>query len=352
MRLTHLRASAMALCAGFGVPGMAQGGNINWDWCHNFAGEFSPEEQIAGCSAVIQSADDTAENRATAHSNRGTAHADRKDYAAALADYAEALRLHPLSPHAHYNRALTYYALEDYPRAAADLDESIRRDPRDWEAWQMRGKAYWSHGDFAAARTNLNEAVRLADSYSGPTVAGLFSDRAFMALQLREYDAAIADFSVAIQKNIFHTNAYLGRGTAHIAKKNWQFAFEDLSYFLERTADVQSAWIQRCLSRAMLGHARAEVVGDCDRGRDLAPDATSAIAARALIELKYEEWQRAIEMYDAGLARHPGEPQFLYGRGIARARLGQFDEGWADIARATGLDPAVALEFADFGIAP
>ncbi len=42
----------------------------------------------------------------------------------------------------------------------------------------------------------------------------------------------------------------------------------------------------------------------------------------------------------------------LYGRGIARLRLGQTAEGQADIAAATARDANVAARFAGYGVTP
>ena len=47
-----------------------------------------------------------------------------------------------------------------------------------------------------------------------------------------------------------------------------------------------------------------------------------------------------------------GLAHFLYGRGIAALRLGREAEGWADMARATALNPAIAETYARNGVRP
>ena len=334
------------------VPAAAQTTDRDWALCENRASAFSPAEVIASCTAIIQSATETEPDLSIAYTNRAHAYAAQANHSAALADLHEAVRLDPSSRSARYNRAVVELALQDYAGAQADLDELIRRDPGDWEAFHLRGQARLRQNDSEAARSDMSEAIRRSHIDSGPRAAELYSDRATAELQLRNYDAAISDFSVALQKNVFETRAYLGRATGHLAMKNWQFAFDDLTRFVEHYPSVQAAWTQRCLAGAMLGHPRAEVVADCERGRDLAPSEPGPLAARALVELKFKGWQHAFDLYDAGIAGFPDSAMFHYGRGIARIRLGQSDSGWDDILRATALDPGVPMDFGDFGIVP
>ena len=74
--------------------------------------------------------------------------------------------------------------------------------------------------------------------------------------------------------------------------------------------------------------------------------------SRGLVYLRQGRYQKAIADYDAALDLSPKVAWSLYGRGIARQRLGLTAAGQADIAAATALAPKIAEEAASHGIVP
>jgi tetratricopeptide (TPR) repeat protein len=342
----------LLLAATAAPPAMAQGASRDWQRCEDMHGVYSPEEQVAACTALIESMAETRANQATAYYNRGTLFYRRQEFALALEDFARSLDLDPGQPLTWYNRALAHYALANYAAARADLDRAIALDPAHWESRQARGLTRLAQDDPAGARADLTEAIRLSPYTAGPYAAALYTLRGQAALAERDYDAAIGDFSFAIQTGVFEDAAHFGRATANFALKRWQLAYDDLNLFLERRADSRPAWTMRCLTGAALGHERLRVLGDCVHGVAMEPDSLGALEGLGIADLRYGEWQEALDLYQDALAQYPDRANLLYGRGVARARLGMTDEGWADIARASGMNPGVALDFADFGVAP
>jgi hypothetical protein len=58
----------------------------------------------------------------------------------------------------------------------------------------------------------------------------------------------------------------------------------------------------------------------------------------------------AVADYDAALRLKPNQASSLYGRGLAKVRIGKTGEGNSDIAAAKSINPRVADEFAAHGI--
>lgn len=71
------------------LPGQAQ--QENWSRCKS----DDPDRKIGGCSAVIQSGQETGTNLANAFRGRGSAYAHKGDYDRAFQDYDQALKLNP-----------------------------------------------------------------------------------------------------------------------------------------------------------------------------------------------------------------------------------------------------------------
>jgi tetratricopeptide (TPR) repeat protein len=71
-----------------------------------------------------------------------------------------------------------------------------------------------------------------------------------------------------------------------------------------------------------------------------------------LVYPRQRRYDKAIADYDAALAIDPKIPWSLYGRGIARQRLGETTAGQGDVAAAAALAPGIAEEAASHGIVP
>jgi tetratricopeptide (TPR) repeat protein len=78
----------------------------------------------------------------------------------------------------------------------------------------------------------------------------------------------------------------------------------------------------------------------------------ATLDCRGLVHLRRGEFQAAVADYDAALRSANNFANSLYGRGVARLRLGQTGAGQGDIAAATALDASVAARFAGYGVSP
>jgi tetratricopeptide (TPR) repeat protein len=132
-------------------PGSSCTGQPGIDW----------DVQIEVCTAIIETPEQPARNRAVAYKNRGNAwdakgHGDR-----AIDDYSEAIRLDPDFGIAYSNRGRVWMNVLELDRAIADFDEAIRINPDDEEAYFGRGLAWLAKGDKERALADLQMAEKL-----------------------------------------------------------------------------------------------------------------------------------------------------------------------------------------------
>jgi lipoprotein NlpI len=114
----------LAVCAA--LPVAVQERSPDWTQCED---AFSPDVQIAGCTAVIRSDRETAADRARAYHLRGVAYRDKGDLDRAIADFSEAIGLNPLLASAYHDRGVAYRAKGDHGRAIADDERAVQLDP-------------------------------------------------------------------------------------------------------------------------------------------------------------------------------------------------------------------------------
>ena len=195
---THLLALVVAIAL------MASGGaraGEHEDWC--FADqEKTPEEALAGCTALIEGGKLSQDKLATAYANRCLVHTQRKASDLAIADCTQAIAIEPGHALAYAQRGEAYCGKGDsivalptstrpcasipvtrrsrscavwraptlaMPTApSADLTKAIEQDPGTVTAYVRRGRIYEAEGDKARAAADYRSALKI-DPYDETT---------------------------------------------------------------------------------------------------------------------------------------------------------------------------------------
>lgn len=94
--------------------------------CANEARQYTPAEEIAGCTGLIEA---DPQNEA-AYINRGLVYGrDLHDYDRAIAEFNQAIALAPQDAEPYHNRGMAYKGLGQMDRANADFDKAEELDP-------------------------------------------------------------------------------------------------------------------------------------------------------------------------------------------------------------------------------
>lgn len=88
----------------------------------------APDQRINGCTAVIDAASTSQEDRVAALNNRAKAYEAGGEQDRALADYTEALKLDPKDLLALNNRGFIYFKAGRYDEAISDYTKAIEAD--------------------------------------------------------------------------------------------------------------------------------------------------------------------------------------------------------------------------------
>lgn len=190
------------------------------------------------------------------------------------------------------------------PASAADRERA--------GALATQAQTQLQSGDQGAALQALDESIRL-DPQPGPLRA-----RAAIRMARNEFDGALADMDGVIRS---------------------------------RTATAADFSL-RCYLRAR-GDGLRQARSDCDHAIELDPALASAYGARGIINIKQRRFSEAWEDFNTAL-RVGGQDSNvawrIYGRGIADWSRGEELRGRDDIELALHSNPAVAQDFAQFGV--
>jgi tetratricopeptide (TPR) repeat protein len=152
--------------------------------------------------------------------------------------------------------------------------------------------------------------------------------------------------------------AYLARGTAQMragdrmrAEPDYREAIRLDSILIDGGQREVPLYNDRCWARAVAMIELDAALADCNEALRLRPDFVPALDSRAFVHMRGGRFREAITDYDAAIKGIPKDPYSLYGRGIAKLRIGDTVGAQADIAASKEVQD-VAPEFAAYGFAP
>jgi tetratricopeptide (TPR) repeat protein len=163
-------------------------------------------------------------------------------------------------------------------------------------------------------------------------------------LKKGDYDAAIADFSKAIEADAKCLEAYCFRGLAKIHKGDFAGAVADYDKAIELHPEFAPAYASRGVARHESGDAEG-AISDFTRAMELDPKDAKAPLDRAYARVAKKDLEGAIEDFSKAIALNAKFGHAYFGRGCARYDRREWKEALADFRKACDLDP----QFRDYG---
>jgi tetratricopeptide (TPR) repeat protein len=269
---------------------------MNIDLC-NGKDRTSPEPQIRGCTALINSGDLTVNGLATAFNNRGDAYVAKGDYDLALVDFEQSIKNNPTYAKPFNNRAVVNLKKGEYDRALENLNQAITLDPNYAAAFANRAEAYQKKNEFDHAARDYDEALLLK-----PDLNAVLIGRCWIRAILGELPAALADCNKALQIQPNDATTYDADG----------------------------------LISLKIGSRESYLAATYN--------------ARGLTYLKMGQFDSAIDDYSSALRFEPKMANALYGRGLAKRKKGDSGGADADIAAAKKIQEKIGDDFARYGV--
>jgi tetratricopeptide (TPR) repeat protein len=187
------RACAILLTAATLLAGAARAQSTHDEymtWCTG--GDL--ERKMLGCSALINSGQETPETLAIAYLNRGNALVDNGQIDVAIQEYGESLKNNPLSAEAFGRRGIALELKAEFDSAVGDCDNALKLDPKNAKAFVCRGYSRSHKKEFDGAIDDYSQAIKL-----NPDYAWTFRLRASAYREKAQYDLAIQDCDQAIK---------------------------------------------------------------------------------------------------------------------------------------------------------
>ena len=214
--------------------------------------------------------------------------------------------------------------------------DAIRRNPRDSSAYAARGMLAVEMGDYDRAVADFSEMIRLA-----PQNPDAYKNRALPLVYKGQHDRAIADYSQAIRLNPRDTAAFYSRGNAHQYKGDYDAAIADFDATLRLDPGYAGAYYSRGIAWHLRGdHDRA--IADFDQSIQLDPKYSGAYYHRGIAREFKADYDRAIADFNEAIRLEQKFAGAYFSRGTAWQFKGQYRQAIADFDETIRLEPEFA----------
>jgi tetratricopeptide (TPR) repeat protein len=191
-------------------------------------------------------------------------------------------------------------------------------------------------------------------NYELPTPAQLKSERyfesGFRKLEDIEYEAAIQDFTDAVEQNALFAEAFYQRGRAYAGLGDTPKAIEDWEQAIElEPEDTRVHIILASILRERREYVKA--LASAFEGVRLNPGYYEAYYQRGNIYQYRKYFENAIADYTESIRLNPRFAMAYTNRGSARLVTGAYDEAIADYNEALRLNPRAANTYNNRGLA-
>lgn len=194
-------------------------------------------------------------------------------------------------------------------------------------SYYLRDKLYITNVNSQLSERDIETQFELIRHYT--SLLGNDSKRAvdyfgrgLSFMLVKDYDAAISDFTDAIALSPNFVLAYFARANARY--------FEMMADGMAGDNGGQEKEAKRLLEQAAL----QSVVADFDKVVELSPKLIYAYFNKGNLYYNQNDYTAAISCYTSAISIKPDFGQAYYNRGIAYLRMGNMDKGVADLSRA------------------
>ena len=283
----------------------------------NAVGNFSLDDRIAGCTAVIETATAMQQGVIFAYFRRAGFYFQKGEVDRAIADYDRIIEHDPNNSIARFRRASAYVRKREIDAALADYEKAVELDPKDVYAYLGRAVAYMAKGDIDRGIDDYSRVLQIhpenVSAYVGRSTAYRIKD---------EPDRAIADCNRVIEISPNREFGYLCRGEAYRDKDDIDRALADFDQAVRLNPKGLRAHVDVANTHQRLGNTEP-ALASLDRALQLDSHSAWLYHLRGVIRLGANMLPGAIEDFSRSSELNPKRPYTRLWLEIARKRSGQ-----------------------------
>jgi tetratricopeptide (TPR) repeat protein len=232
----------------------------------------------------------------------------------------------------------------NYKDCLAFLNGFVEKEPNFAAAYTNCGNAYSELNQPEAAIEEYSKAIEL-----NPEGAGAYYNRGNVYRKLKRYTRAIEEYSKAIEKNPKFAIAYGNRGGIYRILSQYENAFKDYDAAIRSDPKLAVAYNNR-------GYAYAEskqhemAIEDYDKAIGLNPNYAEAYNNRGIAYAQLKQRGRAIEDFNKAIELNPEDVTAYCNRGLAYVESNQYNKAIEEYDKVIKLNPNDAAAYNSRGV--
>ena len=233
--------------------------------------------------------------------------------------------------HSYMLRGITAQMENNLDDAIIYYDEVISLQPGspiEFVIYYHRGNAYSEKGNFDAAIQDFTTAIEL-----DPENDDVYYNRGNAYSEKGNFDAAIQDFTTAIELNPENDDVYYNRGNAYSEKGNFDAAIQDFTTAIELNPKFANAYSNRGASNYKKGEFDA-AIPDFTTAIELDPKFADAYSNRGAAYGEKGEFDVAIQDFTTAIELNPELADAYSNRVLAWLHISEWENAKADLTTA------------------
>lgn len=220
----------------------------------------------------------------------------------------------------------------DPQSALAIVDDMVNTYPDEALAYMGRGLILDTTGSQDAAIADYTRAIEL-----NPEYLDAYNNRGSIYASQEKYEEALADFNSTIALDPIYDLGYHNRGTVYFQSGNVDEAIRDFNRAIELNADYVPNYIGRGMAYTSNEDYDA-AIADFTKAVELDPTSESAFIERGIAYYDQEDYEAAIADYEHVMELNPENEEAFYNRGMSLYELGDYEAALDDFTEAIALN--------------
>lgn len=227
------------------------------------------------------------------------------------------------------------------PAAQADLERAVKISPNNGVFNAMLADCYWIQNNTGVAKKTAEKAIGLL---SAPKTSMDYFTRALANMVLEKPDAAIADYSKAIELNPRNVRAIAKRGVIYNNKKQLDLAMADFNKAIELNPRFVVSLYYR--GNIYLNQQKRELaIADYTKVVETDPAYADAWFNRAVVYKQLGKYDQALADYNKYIQLYPKDYDAYNNRGHVYFVQEKYDDAIVEYNKAIELAPKVAISY-------
>lgn len=218
------------------------------------------------------------------------------------------------------------------PENLSELNAIISKEPNNAEALHARGKLYLNKGKVDSALVDVKEAIKQDSSKA--TYFITLADANLMANQSRFTKLALLK---AIQLDTSLSEPHMKLAELYVYVEQYQDALNSVNQSLRRDSKNPKGYYLKGIIFKFIGDT-AKAMSSFLTTTDLDPDYVNAYEQMGLIHAARND-KKALDFYNAGLARNEKNAQLLYNKAFFFQQMNQLDSAKSVYQRILVINP-------------